>query len=615
MKFNRLNIRFLLIFAFVGASQPMHGMSYLKAAYNAAVNYWYGKPKQQEPALSLQPKSAEELESESLKQDFEKLIKFGDGKALLARAIHQFDPATSQYLIRLCLENFQEIIKLKDGLKILNRLPLQYVALTKLLIRPCIDNFQTIINSDDGIYLLWLLAFFNKDNAELLMKPCLENVEKLIESNTGLMLLEGFAKNTGKLLAKTCIENFKTIIKFDSGLSLLFRLVKDKNITEGLLAEPCIESFDYLAGTRLGRDLLRVGLNNEQMKFEIKKLCDIDFNCEKRLPTLLHITAHMPINDLAKFVGNNELKDLLKSVIIKEQQLSDDYYTFVHGQRKELYLSEKIYTHLWQLKKKRTIPGFFFAHVKDLVESPDDITYEKIQKHFILSHGNYDNWQKGQVDARLKLLFMNYALFANAQNLGSNTAYYVLNDVNANSFIDLSPLDLFRMFGYQEVCDEKLRTKIKALCQEYKDASKYGNLLFIAVPKDKIHKYVYLADGSGPKRSIEIEGIGRISDIRIIMDTLLNAPHKIKDTDQLEFCLIMMQHKGGLDPNTGIKIMPILSGDPKKLEELKKKEDELLAEITQRVQDFERREQALTRAAVLSKHMDGSTQVKIQSRL
>jgi hypothetical protein len=109
--------------------------------------------------------------------------------------------------------------------------------------------------------------------------------------------------------------------------------------------------------------------------------------------------------------------------------------------------------------------------------------------------------------------------------------------------------------------------------------------LFIAIPKDKIHKYAYLAVSGGAKVSMHIEGVGETSDIRVIMDNLLNHPERIKDTDRLEFCLIMTQKKGGLDPDTGIKIIPILSGDPVKLAELQKKEDALFAKIKAAIEE------------------------------
>jgi|GEM_PF-1568593 len=523
------------------------------------------------------------------------------GKGLIVDSLAKYQKWAG-LIVKPYLKNFPRLIQSEHGLRILHYLT-SHSDIAQLLVKPCIENFQTLMPS----CILRNVAK-NANAAQLLVKPCIENFQRLISHDIGLLKALTQNSTAAKSLVKPCLENFQKLMWSNDGLCVLQGLASHSD-TAALLVKPCLENFDRLMCTRMEgiRLITTVMRNNEQMNSEVtqwmKKYYDIDI-MDNNIPTLVHFFSNFPLEDLKKFSDNNELKGLLKTVLAKEQQFKDDYYTFVHGQRRELYLPEKLYTFLWQLKKKRTLQDFLFAHVKELVEGPEDITYDKIQKNFILSHGNYDS--KDKVDARLKLLFMNYALFANSTYRGSCTADYVLDNANslAGSKINISPSEPFRMFGYQAICDDALKKKIEALAQEYKNASKYGNLLCIAVPKDKIHKYVYLAKTGGAKIDIEIDGIGETSDIRIIMDTLLNAPHKIKNTDQLEFCLIMMQKKGGLDPNTGIKIMPILLGDPKKLEELKKKEDVLLAEIKQKVEQFEMREKAVTRAAILTNQVN-----------
>src|ERR1700733_6330479 len=581
--------------------------------------------------LNLLCKLAEYIDTAELAavcvENFQTLIVSNKGLYLLGKLANE-GTKVAELLVKACIENLQKLIKSHEGLWLLDKLA-AYTNIAELLARPCIENMHVLIKPDNsnlsyGTLLLHRLAAY-QHIAALFAETCLRDIQTLIKSDNGLFLLSSLAgyKTIAVLLAKPCIENMQILIKSRRGLVLLGELADHKEVAE-LLVQPCIENFDYIWQQESCKTLIqRLAKNYHSVKNliaqKIMEGCGVEYKEGKISPTILHLITHLPLSYLARFANDNELRNILKNVITQEQKLSGDYYTFVHGQRRELYLPEKIYTHLWQLKKKQSLQDFFFAHVKDLVESPEDIIYDKIQKHFILSHGNYDKQPHGPVEARLKLLFMNYALFANSKNTGSNSAYYLLNNHNspAGRTIGVSPLEPFRIFGYQALCDRKLVQKIETLAQEYENASKYGNLLFIAVPKDKIHKYVYLAWTGGSKQSMYItdKNLIETSDIRVIMDTLLNAPHKTPDTDKLEFCLIMMQHKGGLDPNTGIKVMPILSGDPQKLEELKKKEDALLAEITQRVHDFERRENALARAAVLSKHMNGSAAAQPQSRL
>lgn len=90
------------------------------------------------------------------------------------------------------------------------------------------------------------------------------------------------------------------------------------------------------------------------------------------------------------------------------------------------------------------------------------------------------------------------------------------------------------------------------------------------------------------------------------MDTLVNHPEKIEKKDALEFCLIMTQKKGGLDPDTGIKVIPVLSGTPEKLAELQKEEDALLAKIKAAIEEEEKaktQEVALNRANAIVSHL------------
>ena len=296
------------------------------------------------------------------------------------------------------------------------------------------------------------------------------------------------------------------------------------------------------------------------------------------------------------FSTNTQLQTLCSAVIEKERNFGEDYYTFVHGQRREYYWPERLFTFLYSLKKRQAIPHFFFAHVKDLIETEDDRSHEKVHKNFLLNNHQFN------YEARSLVLFMNYALFANTTDLGSNSLSYIIINSNASKGTsDILAIDSFRKLGYTHIYSE-FEKEIEALAQEYNESGQYGNLLFIAIPKEDIHKYVYLAVSGATKVGLNIEGIGKTYDIRIIMDNLLNHSEKIKDIDKLEFCLIMTQQDGGLDPSCGIHIYPILTGDPEKLAELKKKEEALFAKIERAVKQEQQQTMqaiALRRANIL----------------
>jgi hypothetical protein len=68
--------------------------------------------------------------------------------------------------------------------------------------------------------------------------------------------------------------------------------------------------------------------------------------------------------------------------------------------------------------------------------------------------------------------------------------------------------------------------------------------------------------------------------------------------------MIMSQTKGGMDPGTGIKIIPIVSGDPAKLVELQKKEDALFAKIKAAIEEEENaKATAVNRANTIVNHL------------
>ena len=315
----------------------------------------------------------------------------------------------------------------------------------------------------------------------------------------------------------------------------------------------------------------------------VRQVCDNE-------PALLHAKEFNSIPDLAH---------IFPQVTSNEQELEANYYTFVHAQSSAYYFFEKLYTFLWQIRKKQTLYNFIFPHVKGLTALAEDILYEKLQRNFLLANGKYDD------ESSKFLLFMNYALFSNCLNPGSNTAYYISTNDNASA-INLSIIDPFKNLGYEHIY-HKFKHELVMLNWAYQN--RFGNLLFIAIPKEKIHKYAFVAGPYGYKKMVWIAGIGETSDIKIIMETLKNNPEKISnisDQQMLEFCLVMTQKKGGLDPNTGIKILPILSGNQEKLKELQLREETLFAKIKAAIEQEEQNRahgNAIQRAHAVLNHI------------
>ena len=279
----------------------------------------------------------------------------------------------------------------------------------------------------------------------------------------------------------------------------------------------------------------------------------------------------MQRSDLAKqYTKDEELRRVHHSVIEKEHELHQKgYYTFIHGQRRGFYLPIKLYTMLWAQKHNKDVGNFLFIHMRELEKEFDQASYDSL----------LHNGRKSESD-RNRLLFMNYALFGNESNFGSNSAYYIAENHNAMNYVDQT-IDVatpFKLMGYERIFS-KYEKQLIQLQKRYEELSNKGNGLVIGVPPDKLSACVYPALSGGYKRKIDIEGVGSTADIRSIMDTLYQNPEKIKDTNQIEFCMIMTP-QAGLDPDSGIEVYPILSGDPERLAQLQHDERELFSRIS-----------------------------------
>ncbi len=284
---------------------------------------------------------------------------------------------------------------------------------------------------------------------------------------------------------------------------------------------------------------------------------------------------------VADYQTKNELIDLASSVIETERVYAQKgYYTFVHGQRRGYLFAERIYTFLWQLHENEPTTDFLFAHVKPLLTTQKERDAEDSMRAYLLKHGR----KQGDAKMRQKLLFLNYGLFANLGDSSSSTAYYVSNNLNFGSTpISITARDAFDLLGYKKIYS-RYQQEIEDLEKAYAKGST-GTILVVAIPSKDLHRYVYLcksgssgAGMGGVKRFITIKGIGSTDDIHVIMKAIRENPSSL-DTDDLEFCMVMTQADGGLDPRTGIKVEAIMGGDKKTLAALQKKEKELYKKI------------------------------------
>ena len=269
---------------------------------------------------------------------------------------------------------------------------------------------------------------------------------------------------------------------------------------------------------------------------------------------------------------------IVKNVIALEKEYGrKGYYTFVHAQQWPYHMTEAIYRRLKEITLDAEFPFFRYMFTKeehhDALNQKVMLSKEERMRQEIIERGraNFEDH-----DTRLRQLFLNVAFFGNTGQLGSSSAHYFSTDSNV-SVVKVSLKDMFAMYG-QETLYEKYKTEFDDLEKEHEALSKgYGNMLFLAVPKDKISDFVVQVAPGGYLTTSIVNG-KETNDIRVILDALSTDPSTVKNSDVKEFVLAMTD-TAGLDPKSGIKMHSVNAADPEKLAAWQQKFDALMMKL------------------------------------
>jgi len=288
-----------------------------------------------------------------------------------------------------------------------------------------------------------------------------------------------------------------------------------------------------------------------------------------------HIARNVPT-----IFSNPNLIFMIQSAIKKEKELNDlGYETFYHGRRWEYGLLTDIWKMLFEYKSGKKLPNDFIpTHLDDPAIGkihPRFFTSEQAKQELLLKKGNVAPDSIG-IAGYETLLFLNKFLFGNTTDLGESSIDYMLKNRNIKD-IGLSISEIFAMFGYSDIYTLYAQ-KLETLEKKYNTLSPYGELLLIAIPKEKIDKYVYYTifggrSDDGQRKSFNIPGVGETMDIEKIIKYQNKTP---QDTGIYN---LINTKTAGLDPGSGIKTFPLNAVDPDKMKEFKKEENNLLSEI------------------------------------
>ncbi|MEX0940076.1 MAG: hypothetical protein WDZ41_01850 [Candidatus Babeliales bacterium] len=525
----------------------------------------------------------------------ELLIKLIDKKSseALQQPIFGFNQQVAEFCLEVLSVNEKYIAEktLKLVKTLIDTFPERKDQLAQL-IDCCFE--QLLKNKNDLTHLYWWVCFNKPEIEDILIDPLLKKSDLLINNKTlkeiilyfkGLRyrhpekVKRSFIKNADKVSPKLFRE-----LEYDKcGVydQLIKKLGQHENEFDNI-----VKLLAYLSQCTDEKKLLDA--EQKQLTFQ-HLLVHESPEAFSDTPWYKHYKNHL----IDSYLEKKELRNMLNNLLKKAYKLEQEgYVTFFHGQRFAYRLTEEWFTKLWEIKNNQKTSNFMFLHAKPLCNDQDCLALQKqFRQKIIKRHG-----QTFSENVRKHVLFMNYAYFANSSNPGSSTADYVLNDNNAGR-ISLSLAEIFSFHNYEDIY-RKFSQEIEQLEIDYINLNhnNSGTAVLIAVPKEILSKSVYLSQSGAIKSHVMIND-KETNDIELIMKTLRSDPEQILqrsfwsddwvfyNSDQLEFCLVMTQDKkGGLNPESGIQIIPFNAVGEDEWKAFKKKEEALFEKIKMAIQ-------------------------------
>ncbi len=526
-------------------------------------------------------------------QIFNTLAKSYSGIKLLGNIIEYY-PEAAKTFAPLADQNFNTLVNINWGPGLLENIMKNYPEAVQIFTQRAAQNFNTLAKSLSGIELLKDIMKHNSEAAQIFTQRAAQNLNTLAKSFSGIELLKDIMKHNSEaaqIFTQLAAQNIQEIDP------ILLKTLIEKNphsseIKEAL--ENLISNENKASNSsnvikkvlKYFTDILTPIEQYRLANVTIKKLLYKKYFTDN--PSLTPTEQHMVANIMAfsdsenglALLNNPTFQDLYMQIIEKERELKNQgYYTFVHGQRWEYQLAQQWFGRLWTLNKEQPIQDYVFPHLKQGAIQADLDNEQKIREQ-LLKHG--ECLICPETSARQKVLFMNCPLFGNTTRPGCSSAHYFANNKSEHS-IHASLKDVFHLYGYSSSYYKKYKNELEELEQEHKNLSKTGNMLLIAIPKDKLKDCVYLCGASGGKQSINVPNIGETYDIETIMNTLHTNPEKLEDSDGLQFCMPMTADLT-LNPYGGIKISSFNAADKEKFAAFNKKSDALFDEIKQDIE-------------------------------
>lgn len=499
----------------------------------------------------------------------------------------------AEKLTPYALENIDSLMNEMHGLIFLRAIMGFSPKVLKALTSYARDHFASMANDDLQSYILHDIMDHNPEAAKVFAPFAMANIALLLKDMSGLFLLSKIIKGDAQRAQELIIHMLVHSDSFGRGswnMAALSDLIEENPEAFATTRDYIVKNFQSCKESRLAREVIKKDSNLKKRLMQVSQAQERGtfaelflgmFDSKNPTPTELHLMYNS--REVRAIFGEqydlfSEFRGLVKNVIALEKEYGPKgYYTFVHGQQWPYHRIESLYRRLQEITKGTDLPYFRYTFTK---KEHHDSTMQQVMNHKeekirqdIIGKGR-ENFEDH--DARSRQLFLNSAFFGNAGNLGSSSAYYVSSDTNVSE-VGVSFKDMFEMYD-QEALYKKYKNEFDVLEKEHQALSKgYGNMLFLAVPKDKISDFVVQVRPGGYLTESIVKG-EKTNDIRVVLDALATDPSLVEAADQKEFVLAMTD-TAGLDPKSGIKFHSVNAADPEKLTAWQQKFDALMAKI------------------------------------
>ncbi len=463
-----------------------------------------------------------------------------------------------------------------------------------------VANIESMIKDIWGREFLKDVMKHNSEAAKDLTPYAVAHIESLLKDSVGRQFVKYLMDRNpeaAKEFTPYVVANIESMMSSDVGMQFLYDIMNHNPQASEQFVPYVLENFGSLVNNAEKRSILVSIANSNalarpallaEFKKHIGDTSDVSsaltwegmfyrfLSSESLTPTefgLLYAAKEIA-EHRKQVLKDPNIKKVVNTVIELEKKYEPTHYTFTHGRNRAYECVSTVYGALWQYAYNTPVPeDFIFTHTKDV---HDPLMHKvKLHEERKLHEANINERANIAGEIRNRRLFLNTQLFGNSKVRGSSSYSYFLHSSNASGVVKVKAKDVFGQFG-QQALYEKYKDEFEALEKEHTTLSEQGELLVVAVPKDRVNQDVTCMNVDGTAAPQYMINGKMTNNVQEILEARKKDP-SIGD-NELNFTLAMTD-TAALDPKSGIKFHSVQKIDEEKYAAWQGKLDALMAKI------------------------------------